>query len=162
KARGISAEAAIEALGHICVEPVFTAHPTEFARRAVLAKRVLISQHLEALDQEPLSDATAARGQEAILAEVTSLWQTDDIRSKRPTVSDEIRRGLEYYPLSIFDPLPKVYDEIEDSFRRVYGIELAPSRLPVCLRFGSWIGGDRDGNPFATADRMREALALAH
>ena len=162
KAWGIPAEAALEALGHISVEPVFTAHPTEFARRAVLIKRALIAQHLEALDDLPLSDATAARCQEAILAEVTSLWQTDDIRNKRPTVSDEIRFGLEYYTLSLFDTLPKVYDEIVDSFRRVYGIELEPSRLPVCMRFGSWIGGDRDGNPFATADRTREALALAH
>jgi phosphoenolpyruvate carboxylase len=162
KASGIPAEAALEALGHISVEPVFTAHPTEFARRAVLIKRALIAQHLEALDDLPLSDATAARCQEAILAEVTSLWQTDDIRNKRPTVSDEIRFGLEYYTLSLFDTLPKVYDEIVDSFRRVYGIELEASRLPVCMRFGSWIGGDRDGNPFATADRTREALALAH
>ncbi len=162
KAWGIPAEAALEALGHISVEPVFTAHPTEFARRAVLTKRALIAQHLEALDELPLSDATAVRCQEAILAEVTGLWQTDDIRNKRPTVSDEIRFGLEYYALSLFDTLPKVYDEIVDSFRRVYEMELDRSRLPVCIRFGSWIGGDRDGNPFATADRTREALVLGH
>jgi phosphoenolpyruvate carboxylase len=158
---GISAEAALEALGHISVEPVFTAHPTEFARRAVLTKRASIARELEALDELPLSDAAAARCQQAILAEVTGLWQTDDIRGKRPTVSDEIRFGLGYYPLSLFDTLPRVYDEIVESFRRVYGIELEPLRLPVCLRFGSWIGGDRDGNPFATAARTCEALALA-
>ena len=161
KAWGISGEAALEALGHISVEPVFTAHPTEFARRAVLTRRALIAQNLEALDELPLSDATAARCQEAILAEVTGLWQTDDIRLKRPTVSDEIRFGLEYYQLSLFEALPKVCDEIVDSFSRVYGLHLDPSHLPVCVRFGSWIGGDRDGNPFATAARTCEALALA-
>jgi phosphoenolpyruvate carboxylase len=155
KASGIPAEAALEALGHISVEPVFTAHPTEFARRAVLIKRALIAQHLEALDDLPLSDATAARCQEAILAEVTSLWQTDDIRNKRPTVSDEIRFGLEYYTLSLFDTLPKVYDEIVDSFRRVYGIELEASRLPVCMRFGSWIGGDRDWRSSSSCSREK-------
>jgi len=161
KELGISAEAALEALGHISVEPVFTAHPTEFARRAVLTRRALIAQNLETLDELPLSDATAARCQEAILAEVTGLWQTDEIRIRRPTVSDEIRFGLEYYQLSLFETLPRVYDEIVDSFSRVYGIRLEPSSLPVCLRFGSWIGGDRDGNPFATAVRTAEALALA-
>lgn len=161
KTLGVSAETAFEALGHISVEPVFTAHPTEFARRAVLAKRALIARHLEALDELPLSDATAARCQEAILAEITGLWQTDEIRNERPTVSDEIRFGLEYYPLSLFETLPNVYEEIAHSFRGVYGIEPELSRLPVCLRFGSWIGGDRDGNPFATAARTREALTLA-
>ena len=94
KAWGVSAEAALDALGHISVEPVFTAHPTEFARRAILTKRALIAQHLEVLDQLPLSDSTVARCQEAILGEITSLWQTDDIRNRRPTVSDE-------YPLRI-------------------------------------------------------------
>ncbi len=158
---GISGEAALEALGSISVEPVFTAHPTEFARRAVLTRRALIAQNLEKLDELPLSDATAVRCQEAILAEVTGLWQTDEIRLKRPTVSDEIRFGLEYYQLSLFETVPKVYDEVVESFRRVYGIPLDSSRLPVCVRFGSWIGGDRDGNPFATAARTCEALTLA-
>lgn len=162
QASGVSAVRALEALGHISVEPVFTAHPTEFARRAVLTKRALIAGYLEALDKLPLSDATAAQCQEAILAEVTSLWQTDDIRVQRPMVSDEIRFGLEYYQLSLFETLPRLYDEMADSFHRVYGIRVEPSRLPVCLRFGSWIGGDRDGNPFATAARTREAIELAH
>lgn len=162
QAAGISAEGALDALGHISVEPVFTAHPTEFARRAVLTKRALIAGYLEALDELPLSDATAAQCQEAILAEVTSLWQTDDIRIHRPTVSDEIRFGLEYYQLSLFETLPRLYGEMLESFRRVYGIHLEAAGLPVCLRFGSWIGGDRDGNPFATAARTREAIELAH
>jgi phosphoenolpyruvate carboxylase len=162
KEAGIGGEQALAAFRNVTVEPVFTAHPTEFARRTVLLKRGCIAQQLELLDQLPLSDATAVRCEEAILAETSGLWQTDEIRHQRPSVTDEIRFGLEYYLLSLFETVPKLCEEISDSFRRVYGIEVNSTELPVCLRFGSWIGGDRDGNPFVSAERTTEALALAH
>ncbi|HEU5402362.1 MAG TPA: phosphoenolpyruvate carboxylase, partial [Terriglobales bacterium] len=79
----------------------------------------------------------------------------------RPTVADEIRFGLSYFSLSLFETLPKIYNEISESFRRVYGIDIEPADLPICIRFGSWIGGDRDGNPFVSPACSSEALTLA-
>jgi phosphoenolpyruvate carboxylase len=161
KEAGIGADAALAALENVTVEPVFTAHPTEISRRTILLKRGRIARQLEALDVLPLSDAAARAAERIIRAEITSLWQSDEIRLKRPTVSDEIRAGLAYFPLTIFESLPKIYEEIVDGFRRVYGMEVDPATLPIVLRFGSWIGGDRDGNPFVTAGCTRDALALA-
>ena len=83
-------------------------------------------------------------------AEITSLWQTDEVRSRRPTVYDEIKMGLDYYDVSIFATLPELYREIAEALRTSFGLEIETLLLPQVLRFGSWIGGDRDGNPFVT------------
>ena len=161
KTAGFSAEQALAALRQVRVTPVFTAHPTEVARRTVLLKRRRIAQYLERLDGLPLPDSDAAQLETAILAEITALWQTDEVRVEKPLVSDEIGMGLDYYSISLFDTLPKVYEEIADSFRQVYDSTLSERELPELLYFGSWIGGDRDGNPFVTPDSTREALARA-
>jgi phosphoenolpyruvate carboxylase len=102
-----------------------------------------------------------ARLEEAIRAEITSLWQTDEVRSRRPTVYDEIKMGLDYYDVSIFSTLPSLYREISESLRSTYGLEIEVHELPQMLTFGSWIGGDRDGNPFVTAEVTRDAIQLA-
>jgi len=158
---GVSAADALAAVRKVRVTPVFTAHPTEVARRTILRKRRRIAKQLERLDRLPLSDSDAARLEIAILAEITALWQTDDVRLEKPLVTDEIRMGLDYYPMCLFDTLPKIYAEIAESFREVYGIAMADSEVPQLLQFGSWIGGDRDGNPFVTPDSTREALERA-
>src|SRR5262249_37772111 len=152
---------ALETLRQIKVTPVFTAHPTEVARRTVLLKRGRIAQQLTNLDTLPLSPAVAAEHESLIQAEITSLWQTDEVRVERPLVTDEIRMGLDVYPMSIFESLPRVYEEIADSFREVYGTTADARELPEMIKFGSWIGGDRDGNPFVTPDSTREALERA-
>lgn len=161
RSAGIAGDEAIGSLKQVKVVPVFTAHPTEVARRTVLFKRRRIAQHLENLDRLPLSESEAKSIETLILSEITSLWQTDEVRVEKPLVSDEIRTGLDYYPMSIFDALPRLYAEIEDSFRDVYGLRLEDGNMPTVLSFGSWIGGDRDGNPFVTADSTREALQRA-
>ena len=147
KEAGISAEEALAALREIQITPVFTAHPTEVARQTVLLKRRRIAQQLERLDHLPLTPQEAEDCEEQIRAEVTSLWQTDEVRLAKPTVDDEIRMGLRYFRLSLFDTLPKIYDEIVESLREVYNMELDESSVPNIIHFGSWIGGDRDGNP---------------
>src|SRR5437899_379466 len=129
-------------------EPVFTAHPTEVARRTVLTKRRRIAKCLELLDRLPLSGSEALEIENAIAAEITALWQTDEVRVQRPQVTDEIRMGLDHYPMSIFESLPRLYAEIRESFKDVYDVELCAEQVPQVLSFGSWIGGDRDGNPF--------------
>ena len=158
---GIGADEALAFLARIEARPVFTAHPTEVTRRVVLFKRRRIARSLELLDRLPLTDGEASRRQQEILAEVTALWQTDEVRRRKPTVDDEIRMGLDHYPGCIITPLPTLYDEIAEAFREVYGREIPPGELPTVLSFGSWIGGDRDGNPFVTAASTGTALTMA-
>jgi phosphoenolpyruvate carboxylase len=161
RAAGISIEQAMAVLRKIKVVPVFTAHPTEVARRTVLLKRRRIAKHLEKLDRLPLTGADASHFEALIFAEVTALWQTDEVRLEKPLVTDEIRMGLDHYPMSLFAALPGVYEELADSFRQVYDFPVDDRDLPQVLSFGSWIGGDRDGNPFVTPDSTREALQRA-
>jgi phosphoenolpyruvate carboxylase len=158
---GIGAEEALNWLRRVLIVPVFTAHPTEAARRTVMFKRRRIGEFLEALDRIPLPAQDMARLEELVLAEITSLWQTDEVRSRRPTVYDEVKMGLDYYDVSIFETLPELYREISAALRSAYDLEIEPLELPQVLRFGSWIGGDRDGNPFVTPEVTRAALRLA-
>ncbi len=158
---GISSDQALQALRQVKVVPVFTAHPTEVARRTVLLKRRRIARCLETLDRLPLPAVEALELQNAIAAEITALWQTDEVRVVKPQVTDEIRMGLDHYPFSIFESLPRLYREIRESFQQVYGMELCAVQVPQVLSFGSWIGGDRDGNPFVTLESTREALERA-
>ncbi|HET7889964.1 MAG TPA: phosphoenolpyruvate carboxylase [Candidatus Sulfotelmatobacter sp.] len=161
KESGISAANALAALEQIAITPVFTAHPTEVARQTVLLKRRRIAQQLERLDRLPLTAEEAEECENNIRAEVTSLWQTDEVRLAKPTVDDEIRMGLRYFRLSLFEALPKIYAEVAESFRDVYGVEVDKNSLPSLVRFGSWIGGDRDGNPLVKPDSTRNALQMA-
>ena len=158
---GISAEEALDWLRRIFVVPVFTAHPTEVARRSVMFKRHRIGDFLAQLDRIPIPDEELARLQQELSAEITALWQTDEVRSRRPTVYDEIRMGLDYYDVSLFATLPPLYQEVADALAGEYGIEIDVASLPLLLGFGSWIGGDRDGNPFVTPQITRDAIRLA-
>jgi phosphoenolpyruvate carboxylase len=158
---GITQQQALEWLKRIDVILVFTAHPTEVSRRTVLFKRQRIAAELEQLDRLPLTERDSEKHEQAIIAEITGLWQTDEVRRRQPTVRDEIRMGLDYYPSVLFETVPAVYDELADDFRETYGEELPPNALPRVLRFGSWIGGDRDGNPLVTPGCTRDALQIA-
>ena len=164
-------------LEQICVVPVFTAHPTEVARRSVMFKRRRIADLLERLDAlgTPPIEMEALEAQ--LLAEITALWQTDDVRTARPTVRDEIRMGLDYYEASLFSTVPVLYAEIAAALDAEFPVGEPESRspagiaekkantslaeLPILVRFGSWIGGDRDGNPFVNAQTTAEAVAMA-
>jgi phosphoenolpyruvate carboxylase len=161
---GIDAKEALSLLTKVCISPVFTAHPTEVARRSVMFKRRRISDLLEQLDRIPVPNPELDALESDLTAEITALWQTDDTRTVRPTVRDEIRMALDYYESSLFDTLPVLYSEVGAALLAEYpeasGGCLAD--LPQLVTFGSWIGGDRDGNPFVTPDATREALSMAH
>src|SRR5436853_5164861 len=161
RAAGLSAEEALRTLQQIKIIPVFTAHPTEVARRTVLFKRQRITAELERLDQLPLPYAEALRAQEAIAADITAIWESDEVRRRQPVVRDEIKMGLDYYPSVLIATLPKLYDEISAALRYAYGIDITARDLPVMVEFGSWIGGDRDGNPFVTPEATSAALEMA-
>jgi len=158
---GLGAGEVVRRLGEIGIVPVFTAHPTEVARRTVLFKRARIARALERLDRLPLTDAEAARQEAAIAAEITALWQTDEVRRSRPSVRDEIQMGLDYYRRVLIETVPGLYGELAEGVRQAYGEEVPAGALPRVVRFGSWIGGDRDGNPYVTPDVTRDALQLA-
>jgi phosphoenolpyruvate carboxylase len=161
QAAGITDQQVLAWLRKMEVTVVFTAHPTEVARRTVLFKRQRIAEELEQLDRLPLPVKDAEQRERAIAAEITGLWQTDEVRRRRPTVRDEIKMGLDYYPSVLLDTLPNVYEELADNFREAYGRELWAHELPRLFRFGSWIGGDRDGNPNVTPQCTRDALDMA-
>jgi phosphoenolpyruvate carboxylase len=158
---GISAAEALDWLKRVLIVPVFTAHPTEVARRSVMFKRRRIGEFLATLDRILVPEQDLARLEQLVLAEITSLWQTDEVRSRRPTVYDEIKMGLDYYDVSIFETLPSLYREISEALKASYGLEIETLALPQVLVFGSWIGGDRDGNPFVTPQVTRDAIQLA-
>jgi phosphoenolpyruvate carboxylase len=163
---GITAAQTHDLLRRICVSPVFTAHPTEVARRSVMFKRRRISDLLEQLDRIPVPEPQLEALERDLIAEITALWQTDDVRSARPTVRDEIRMALDYYESSLFDTLPVLYSEIASALAAEYPAN-SPTQPSICdlpqlVSFGSWIGGDRDGNPFVTPQATREAIAMAH
>ena len=158
---GISSEEALEWLRCITIVPVFTAHPTEVARRVVMFKRRRIADLLEQLDRIPLSDEQLESFEESLSAEITALWETDEVRTRRPTVADEVKMGLDYYDASLYDTLPGLYTEVAAAFEEEYGVHLSLAEMPLLVSFGSWIGGDRDGNPFVTPQVTREAMQMA-
>jgi phosphoenolpyruvate carboxylase len=158
---GLTVDDALALLDQIKVIPVFTAHPTEVARRTVLFKRQRIAAELERLDQLPLPSSEALLAQASIAADITAMWESDEVRRRKPMVRDEIKMGLDYYPSVLIETLPKLYDEISDALVYAYGVEVSARELPLMVEFGSWIGGDRDGNPFVTPDATSAALEMA-
>jgi phosphoenolpyruvate carboxylase len=144
----------VEEVGRLAVRPVFTAHPTEAARRTVLYKISGIAQLLEERRREP----SAGRRVEARLEELIDLlWQTDDLRVARPNVVDEARNAVWYLDALHRDAVPDVLESLSGELRRL-DLELRPDARP--LAFGTWIGGDRDGNPNVSPESMGEVLDL--
>src|ERR1700729_2189304 len=117
---GFTAEQVHALLHRICVSPVFTAHPTEVARRSVMFKRRRISDLLEQLDRIPVPEPQLEALQHDLIPEITALWQTDDVRSARPTVRDEIRMARDYSESSLFDTLPVLYSEVAAALAAEY------------------------------------------
>jgi phosphoenolpyruvate carboxylase len=142
----------------ISLELVMTAHPTEAMRRAVLDINLRISSDMMELDNPSLTQRERELLREKLLGEVLNLWQTDELRDRKPTVIDEVRNGLYFFDETLFDVLPDVYHELERCLNKYYPNE--SWHVPSFLKFGSWIGGDRDGNPSVTADVTWETLGL--
>lgn len=157
--RGITSEQALAWLRQVQITPVFTAHPTEVSRRTVLAAQRRIAQHLRALDSLPLTQTEAHERERALATEITTLWQTDEVRLRAPAVTDEVRMGLDFYKVSLLEAVPGVHAGLAADFRAVYGANPGPVRS--LLNFGSWIGGDRDGNPYVTPATTRAAVGMA-
>ncbi|MDO7605832.1 MAG: phosphoenolpyruvate carboxylase [Burkholderiaceae bacterium] len=147
-AHGVSKKALTKALGDLHVSPVLTAHPTEVQRKSILDAERAIGSLLQARDNLAPRDLQA--NEDKIRARVVQLWQTRLMRTEKLTVEDEINNALAYYQSTFLNEIPKIYREIEDA--------LSIDDAPNFLRMGQWIGGDRDGNPFVTAQTLELAL----
>ena len=146
------------------VAPVLTAHPTEVQRRSILDCQLTIAHLLNERDRVQLTPEEMRNNEEGLRCAIQILWQTRMLRSARLSVYDEIKNGLAYYHYTFLTEVPRLYAEIEDLLERRLGGHAPP--IPPFLRIGSWIGGDRDGNPFVTdevllhAAERQSALAL--
>ena len=147
-----------ELINSLHYAPVFTAHPTEAKRRSKLeAMRRIFNTILE-LQRYKGQSIKREELIEELQAEILILWRTDEVRLKKPTVIDEVENGLYYFRTSLFKSIPEVYKDMEKAIKRVYHTEKI--KVPSFIKFGSWIGGDRDGNPFVTPDITREAVYM--
>ncbi|BCJ85389.1 phosphoenolpyruvate carboxylase [Effusibacillus dendaii] len=156
--KGIQPDEMRSLIDELGVELFLTAHPTEAMRRTVLDKHHEISLILEKLDDPLLSEREVKQIEKRLRAEITGLWQTRPVRKERITVLDEVRNGLYFLDQILFDVLPFIHLEMEEQIASVYPeLDL---EVPSFLRFGSWMGGDRDGNPNVTAELTFQTLLL--
>lgn len=163
KQEGVTLNQLKSLLGKLVYMPVFTAHPTESKRRTVMEilRRVFLLD--EQLTNRPLTVFDEQQIRRHLKQQIQLLWATDEVRAIKPSVRDEVKNGLYYFNVSLFDAVPRSYRNLENAIRRVYADELTeavPIRIPHYLQFGSWIGGDRDGNPYVTAQTTEMAVML--
>ncbi len=155
KAAGFTAQQTREALGRLDIELVFTAHPSEAKRRSIRAKIRRMRPILHELDNPNLLPREKDDLETQLRAELTILWGTEFLRPMRPTVMEELERGLSIMP-RLFEVVPGVFQSMRRAFAAAYPGEELPPR--TFLRFGNWVGGDRDGHPDVTADVTEKSL----
>ncbi len=159
---GVAPDELQELFDDILYMPVFTAHPTESKRRAIMLQLRRIFRANEGLGERAQTIDHKERMQRALRTSIQTLWKTDEVRPARPEVRNEIRMGLHYFHESLFDALPELYRRLTAAVKRIYGDhpEFNGIDVPAMIRFGSWIGGDRDGNPNVTAKLTAEAFRM--
>ncbi|CAG1019560.1 phosphoenolpyruvate carboxylase [Burkholderiaceae bacterium] len=146
---GIRADDVARALQHAYISPVLTAHPTEVQRKSILDAERAIAELVEKRETLP-TERDRADNEALIRARITQLWQTRMLRTAKLTVADEIENALSYYHSTFLRQIPRMYRELETA--------LPGHPIATFFRMGNWIGGDRDGNPYVTADTLRMAL----
>jgi len=162
RAVGITPDELQDLLDEVRYMPVFTAHPTESKRRTILMHLRRIFEDSEALDMPPMAVDHKNKWRRRLKSHIQIMWKTNEVRPSKPDVYQEIRMGLHHYNASLFDAIPVVYQRLEGAIARAYeghpdfhGVE-----LPTLIRFGSWIGGDRDGNPNVTSETTADAVLI--
>ena len=156
---GVSPRALHDALAELRIELVLTAHPTEIARRTLVQKYNRIAQCLARQDREDLTQPEREAVESALLREIMAAWGTSEIRDERPTPLDEVRAGLVVFEESVWDAVPRYLRGVDRALRSTTGLGLPIEAAPIT--FGSWIGGDRDGNPSVTPQITRRACLLS-
>ena len=156
-AQKLPAERIARVLQELEVRPVLTAHPTEAVRRSILDHQDRIGQEL-ALLRAPLSTRERNRVRQRVATQVEVLWHTDEVRSVRPRVLDEVGNALFYLERTFFDAIPDVHEQMAEALAAYY--PTIGVRLDLPIRLGSWVGSDQDGNPNANAAMLTETLRL--
>lgn len=161
KRDGKSLDEVLQLLSALNYNPTFTAHPTEAKRPVVLAALQRIYKEYDAYIEASQSKSELSEIRHRLKAMIQIFWKTEVMRIEKPTVYDEIENSLYFFRESIFAALPEFYRGLESAIKQCYpeskGLNLA---LPTIVRFSTWVGGDRDGNPFVTADITRDALRM--
>jgi phosphoenolpyruvate carboxylase len=152
----VSADEMRALLDRLFIMPVITAHPTEARRRTVLDHLADVSSSLDALDDPRTGDRARRHVMDAMRESIVALYTTEESRRVRPVPADEVRAGLQVFERTLLEVTPAIYRELEDTLAAAYPGE--PMPVGPFLRYGTWIGGDRDGNPNVTGDVTRAAL----
>ncbi len=158
KAAGFKAADLRKFFAEALVSPVLTAHPTEVRRKSTIDREMEIAALLDRRERVQLTPQEIEADDEQLRREVLTLWKTNLLRRTKLTVLDEVGNGLSFYDYTFMREVPRLHCALEDRLNE--GDGAAPSDLTSFLRMGSWIGGDRDGNPFVTADVMRGTFKL--
>jgi phosphoenolpyruvate carboxylase len=156
---GVEWQAVLECLGDLLIEPVFTAHPTEATRRSILEKEQRMARYLiQRLDPD-MPRAEADRLLDRVRMELTIAWQTAEQSQERPSVADEAEHAHFYLANVLYRIAPVFHENLAEAVAQVFGESLAAGELPTVLRFGSWVGGDMDGNPNVSGETVLDTLA---
>ena len=159
KGEGLSQDLIAKEVSRLDIELVLTAHPTEVSRRTLIQKYDAIAAQLAARDHTDLSAAELAQIESRLQGLIAEVWHTEEIRRSRPTPVEEAKWGFAVIENSLWQALPDVLRAADQALRRSTGMQLRLDAAPI--RFASWMGGDRDGNPNVTATVTREVLLLA-
>ena len=155
----LTADKVQEAVAKLNIDLVLTAHPTEVTRRTLIHKHKELANCLQAVHQESLSDVERKKIETRIADLIAQAWHTEEIRSVRPTPVDEARWGFSVIENSLWEAVPDFMRELDDRLNEDYQVSLPLDASPV--QFSSWMGGDRDGNPFVTSKVTEQVLLLA-
>lgn len=150
-------------LDQLCFYPVITAHPTEAKRQAIMQLLRNIYELSEKLDDRRINQWERDWILEDLKVQIQTLWKTDEMRVRKPEVMDEVKNGLYFFKHCLFDAVPLTYRNLEKAINAIYGPQMtgpSPLEVPSFIRFGSWIGGDRDGNPFVKPETTRMTLLV--
>lgn len=159
RSQGLSLKDVLELLGTLRIEPVFAAHSTESTRKTLLHKQQRIAQLLLDRLDPTLTPHETRTIWSSIRMELTAAWQTEEHPRERLTVADEREQILFYLVEILYRVVPAFYEELAQALEKVYGVPADSIELPSLLHFGSWVGGDMDGNPDVHAKTIRETLA---
>src|SRR4051794_10256676 len=159
RASGVAAERLADAVRSLGIELVLTAHPTEIVRRTLAQAQRRIADVLERRDRPDLTAAERDETIQRLRREIAIVWQTEESRDRPVTPLDEVRAGLVVFEQTLWDALPRYLRALDRALRASTGAALPLDAAPI--RFGSWIGGDRDGNPNVTPEITRQATWLA-
>ncbi|MGY4676025.1 phosphoenolpyruvate carboxylase [Ursidibacter arcticus] len=158
KAQNVPAEKVIETVEKLLIDLVLTAHPTEVTRRSLVNKHVEINRCLSRLEHDDLTEKETTKLKRRLMQLIALAWHTNEIRTQRPTPVDEAKWGMAVIENSLWKAVPEFCRQLNFHLEKNFGVQHPVGLAPV--RFSSWMGGDRDGNPFVTAETTRQVLRM--